>query len=238
MKEFDKYQRNGAYHWQQVNSSWRNSDFNPPLLARYQALSQMVATSDQSILDAGCGDGYLLYSVHLRCPNSRLFGIDDNDLGVHLAAEKCLDNHCEATFKQASIYQLPFADESFDVVLNADVIEHLDRPAAALQEMARVLKPKGRLLLSTPNPKLEGKWDVYHVKEFTADEIRELCQTCFSTVRVEACWSIWWLNRFLSGGIQRRLIHLLFNVFGYNPFLSSVQTPSLAYGQLIVECQK
>ncbi|MEO1590767.1 MAG: class I SAM-dependent methyltransferase [Cyanobacteria bacterium J06632_22] len=238
MKEFDKYQRSGAYHWQQADASWQNSAFNLPLLSRYQALADRVNEDDEAILDAGCGDGYLLYAVHLRCPNSRLFGVDDNDLGVQLAQEKFIENNCPAKFQSASIYSLPFPDESFDVVLNADVIEHLDQPDAALQEMARVLKPNGRLLMSTPNRKPEGKWDIYHVKEFNASEIDDLCQKFFSNVRVSLCWPTWWLNQFLAGGFKRRAIHSLYRLFGYNPFLNSSEVASQDYAQLIVACTK
>lgn len=50
----------------------------------------------------------------------------------------------------ADVYRLPFGDEAFGVVLCAEVLEHLHTPAAALGEMRRVLKPGGKLLLTTP----------------------------------------------------------------------------------------
>ncbi|MFN2595928.1 MAG: methyltransferase domain-containing protein [Pyrinomonadaceae bacterium] len=50
----------------------------------------------------------------------------------------------------ADAYRLPFGDEAFDVVLCAEVLEHLHTPSVALAEMRRVLKPEGKLLLTTP----------------------------------------------------------------------------------------
>ena len=51
---------------------------------------------------------------------------------------------------QADAYQLPFHDDAFDVVVCTEVLEHTHSPALALREVRRVLKPGGKLLLSTP----------------------------------------------------------------------------------------
>lgn len=51
---------------------------------------------------------------------------------------------------QADTYQLPFSSSSFEVVLCTEVLEHLHTPAGALREIHRVLKPGGKLLLTTP----------------------------------------------------------------------------------------
>ncbi|HJU56720.1 MAG TPA: methyltransferase domain-containing protein [Pyrinomonadaceae bacterium] len=51
---------------------------------------------------------------------------------------------------QADAYHLPFRDEAFDVVLCTEVLEHMHTPALALLELRRVLRPGGKLLLTTP----------------------------------------------------------------------------------------
>lgn len=50
----------------------------------------------------------------------------------------------------ASVYELPFKDEEFDIVLCCSVLEHLEDPRKAIAEMMRVLKPKGRIIVSVP----------------------------------------------------------------------------------------
>jgi SAM-dependent methyltransferase len=50
----------------------------------------------------------------------------------------------------ASVYELPFGDAEFDVVLRCSVLEHLEDPRKAIAEMMRVLKPKGRIIVSVP----------------------------------------------------------------------------------------
>jgi SAM-dependent methyltransferase len=50
----------------------------------------------------------------------------------------------------ASVYELPFADNTYSVVLCMSVLEHLERPADAIAEMRRVLKPEGRIVVSVP----------------------------------------------------------------------------------------
>lgn len=51
---------------------------------------------------------------------------------------------------QADVHRLPFRDETFDLVLCTEVLEHLHAPDSALREMHRVLKPRGKLILTTP----------------------------------------------------------------------------------------
>jgi 2-polyprenyl-3-methyl-5-hydroxy-6-metoxy-1,4-benzoquinol methylase len=97
----------------------------------------------ESVLDAGCGEGETL---------ARLGDV----LGERVAAIDILDE-CVAYTKQrlphvdaskASVYELPFDDRSFDLVVCLEVMEHLDRPAEALRELSRV--SRGDLVVSVP----------------------------------------------------------------------------------------
>ncbi|HEY0377648.1 MAG TPA: methyltransferase domain-containing protein [Pyrinomonadaceae bacterium] len=69
---------------------------------------------------------------------------------------------------QADAYHLPFHDEAFGVVLCAEVLEHMHSPALALQEFRRVLRPGGKLLLTTPFafPIHYGPTDYYRFTRF------------------------------------------------------------------------
>jgi SAM-dependent methyltransferase len=99
----------------------------------------------RSILDVGCGDGYIL--DHLEKRDHRLCGVDVSPDGVAKAAAKGFD----ARVVDLENEPLPFASGSFDVVLCYDVLEHLFSPERVLSEIYRVVSPGGFALLGVPN---------------------------------------------------------------------------------------
>jgi ubiquinone/menaquinone biosynthesis C-methylase UbiE len=96
------------------------------------------------ILDIGCGDGSFIIKLKKRCET---FGVDISQSAVKMAREAGI-NAYEA---DVSSQELPFQDEYFDIIYMGDVIEHLTNPDFAINEVHRVLKPNGFLVLSTPN---------------------------------------------------------------------------------------
>lgn len=100
-----------------------------------------------SVLEVGCGEGRLAAHLVAHAPRPDRFVITDADL-VCLAPG--LDPLLQP--QQASIYELPFAARSFDLVLCCEVLEHLDRPERGLAEVARVAR-RGAIV-STPREPL------------------------------------------------------------------------------------
>jgi SAM-dependent methyltransferase len=100
-----------------------------------------------AILDAGCGTGGLLLQLQRRLPGARLSGVDFAPLACELARERCGP---AIDIKQGSITALPFADESFDGVVSADVVCQVDDEALALREFFRVLRPGGVAVINMP----------------------------------------------------------------------------------------
>ena len=207
------------------------------MLARYEALITLLPQWAQAILDVGCGDGYLLYLISCVRPHTLLCGADSDFLGVSLASEQLRKHNRALPLIRATAYRLPVQSSSFDAVLMADVIEHLDDPDLALREVCRVLRDKGALLLSTPNRQPDMEWDRLHVREYDAAELESLLKEHFLEVQVSACWPMWWIRRYRAPPIRRRLIRALCRL-GYNPFLKTTSSPSAGYGQLIVKCTK
>jgi SAM-dependent methyltransferase len=109
---------------------------------RFQEVISSYVPAGSVLLDAGCGRGRT-FLYRRRLPTVRVVGLD---ISPHARDNPNVDSQA-----LGNLEALPFADASFDAVLSTHVAEHLARPEAAFAEMARVLRPGGRLLLLTPN---------------------------------------------------------------------------------------
>ena len=108
------------------------------------------------VLDAGCGSGGTAISIAEEVTFATGLDLSPrfSDSGTKLAREKRVKN---VAFVQGDGLKLPYANESFDVVLSHSVIEHLPSAEAYIAECARVLKRGGRFYLSTaPTLSLAG----------------------------------------------------------------------------------
>lgn len=105
------------------------------------------------VLDVGCGTGYFATRLAAAIkPSGRAEGIDPSPPMIDYATGRRGTAH--TGFSVATAEQLPFADASFDVVTSTLVIHHIapNARAAAAREMARVLRPGGRLLIADFRP--------------------------------------------------------------------------------------
>lgn len=110
----------------------------------------------KSLLEVGCGTGYVLQGVQRLWPNIRLAGTELEVAGLSYARQR-VGNQVELI--QADARDLPFVDE-FDVVASFDVLEHISEDEEVLGRMARVVRPGGGLLVSVPqHPWLWSKSD-------------------------------------------------------------------------------
>jgi 2-polyprenyl-3-methyl-5-hydroxy-6-metoxy-1,4-benzoquinol methylase len=98
-----------------------------------------------SVLDVGCGPGIIAQTLGKRGAN--VFGLDCDSSFV----ERANTRGVHASFCNLEADKFPYVDALFDKVLCVEVIEHLAKPEKSLREIARVLKPNGTLLLTTPN---------------------------------------------------------------------------------------
>lgn len=86
--------------------------------------------------------------------------------------------------------KLPVDSDSFDVVISFQVIEHVEDDKNFVSEAKRVLKPGGRLIITTPNRIYrlkpgEKPWNRFHVREYYPDEFRALLASQFSDVTLQ-----------------------------------------------------
>lgn len=112
-----------------------------------EAIYQLLAESGgASILDAGCGEGFLTDYLARRDPSLRLTGVDMSSEAIAYAEERFGER---ARFRTGNVYKLPFSDNSFDVVLCSEVLEHLDEPDLAVRELIRVARR--HVVITVPN---------------------------------------------------------------------------------------
>ena len=86
------------------------------------------------ILDAGCGEGFITDLIYQNVKNVQITGLEYTEEALEIA--RSMNENIQ--FVQGDIYQMPFEDNAFDVVLCTEVLEHLEKPTEALHELARV----------------------------------------------------------------------------------------------------
>jgi ubiquinone/menaquinone biosynthesis C-methylase UbiE len=125
---------------------------DPRVSRKFERMIGLVAETlpAESLLDAGCGDGRFLAGI-AGLPNrpAHLVGTDISERILVTARRWAERDGFELELVRANMEMLPFPDASFDRVLSVQVIEHLLDPEAGLAELARVLRPGGKLVLST-----------------------------------------------------------------------------------------
>ncbi|WP_338898440.1 class I SAM-dependent methyltransferase [Streptomyces sp. TG1A-60] len=111
------------------------------------ALGPAVTAGPRTVLDIGCGDGTAAATAAPLLTGHRVIGVDWSQDALRRARTRIP----HAVRGELADGGLPFRSESADAVLFSEVIEHLVDPDAALDEIHRVLRPGGHLMLSTPN---------------------------------------------------------------------------------------
>jgi SAM-dependent methyltransferase len=149
-------------------------------------------------LDVGCGPGSITASL------ARAVGADGLALGVDvsepmLARAVRVQAGSQAGFLRADAQRLPLRDNTVDAVISIAVLQLIPDPAAALGEMARVLKPGGRIALMVPTVGLASRmWQLplkAGVRVFGDDEIADTLEGHgFTSVRAKNFGSIQWVR--------------------------------------------
>ena len=113
-------------------------------------LQAVGARAEGSILDDGCGLG--IYLERLATRASKAMGVEfDFERAVEAGQRLSLAGPGRGAVTQARAERLPYASAAFDLVLSHEVLEHVPDDRRAVEEILRVLRPGGRLVLFTPN---------------------------------------------------------------------------------------
>lgn len=107
-------------------------------------LAEVIKEPFSDLLDAGCGTGAMLGMFWEDCPDKNYTGIDLSEKMIQTAKKKKLDG---VRFVAGDCENLPFEDNSFDVVTCSMSFHHYPNPEKFFKSLSRVLRPDGRLIL-------------------------------------------------------------------------------------------
>jgi SAM-dependent methyltransferase len=150
--------------------------------AAYRALVPFVLGAH--VLEAGAGEGY--GAELLRSGGAtRVHALDyDAQAAAHVARR-----YPDVRVCRGDLQRMPYADGSFEVVANLQTIEHLHDQPGFVAECARVLRPSGTLLVTTPNrltfsPGRDTPLNPFHTRELTAEDLTDLLSPHFQVSRL------------------------------------------------------
>lgn len=147
-------------------------------LHRYAIAKQYV--ENKIVLDIACGEGY---GSHLLASRAhQVIGVDIDETTIRNATKKYKKNNIE--FLVGSTSEIPLQNQSVDIVISFETIEHHDEHNQMMIEIKRVLKPNGILIISTPDKLTYSDRrnfvNEHHIKELYKDEFLKLTKSFFS----------------------------------------------------------
>ncbi len=135
--------------YQQEYFSYQAGRIVRNLIQRYVGLQQLAA-----ILDYGCGPGFLIEALLERLnPEQKVCGLDFSQASAALVDEKFSHHPSYGGTFWAQSLPSDYKDNSMDMVIALEVIEHLeeDKLISTFEELRRILKPRGHVVITTPN---------------------------------------------------------------------------------------
>ncbi|MDT5060264.1 MAG: hypothetical protein QOH63_723 [Acidobacteriota bacterium] len=165
----------------------------PSAAARLNFIKGIVRSVPQtraSVADLGCGSGVILSEILMMKPQWTGHGLDISESSIRyarrLAAHKQVAGR--ANFRTGNIASLPYPDESLDLIVASEIIEHMPEPEKVVKEIARVLRPEGKLVLTMP---LESHTPAHVHTLSSSEDLRSLCeQAGLQVKRLEPRWHL------------------------------------------------
>ncbi len=139
------------------------------------------------VLEVGFGEGYGVSKLSKSKKVKEIVGLDIDIGSVKHASSKY--NSKKSRFKHYNGDKMPFENNSFDVVVSFQVIEHIKNEENYISEIYRVLKKHGIFVLTTPNRVYRLKpgqkpWNRFHVREYDSETLKKALRRKFSSVEI------------------------------------------------------
>ena len=148
----------------------------------YMETAKMISGT---VLEIGCGEGYGLKELAPKADN--YFAIDKYPTPIN---EELKKEH-NISFQQIDVPPLKgIEDNSIDYVVTFQVIEHINNDELFVSEIYRVLKPGGKLILTTPNKLMSLTRNPWHYREYTPIEMLEILQTSFKHIDIKGVFGL------------------------------------------------
>jgi ubiquinone/menaquinone biosynthesis C-methylase UbiE len=146
------------------------------------------------ILDVGCGFGATAIVLAQALPRCEVLGIDLSDPLLELAIGAAQDASLggRVTFEKADVQQIPYGDNSFDAVINVQMLHIVEDPVAMLDEMERVLTPAGLLFMADIRRSWVGLFDKVFKSGLTVEEAGALVRRSKLREGVFSSDLLWW----------------------------------------------
>ncbi len=143
----------------------------------YHSASQSIGGY---VLEVGCGEGY---GMELLAPKATKYLAVDK-FPTHINPQ--LPDFKKITFRQMNVPPFDGLDDNlFDYIVSFQVIEHIEDDEFFVRELYRVLKPGGKLILTTPNIQMSLTRNPWHVREYTPTQLKNLVAGIFNQVELK-----------------------------------------------------
>ena len=132
------------------------------------------------VLEIGCGEGR---GIELLAPMAKSYTAIDK---IQEVIDVLSERHPNVRFIQSTIPPISnLQDNSYDVIVSFQVIEHIKKDRAYLKEIHRLLKPGGKAIITTPNREKSLSRNPWHIREYRADELTLIVKEIFDKVEMK-----------------------------------------------------
>jgi len=181
---------------------------------------------DKKVLDIGCFIGYGEKRIFEQAKEVTAIDNDEKALEYARQKNKSIPN---VKFEKVDARQLPFSDETFDIIIAFQLIEHIspNKISNFLRKAKRILKNRGLLFITTPNRKFrllpfQQPFNLEHYQEFTAKKLFRILKTVFDEVKIKGIRAKEWIEE-----IEKKRVHK-------SPYRAYIQIPLFRFLNIIL----